>query len=347
MEGIRPLAKLLPHELQPRGFPFDAAQLEELVLLALCPRRPDDVQSGPMAHIKIKGSNQIRQIPLPGRLGLFFNERGDLCLGDEGDRFWLEIELQENKMFAVSVFLEMDGELQSAQFRKAALMPLVQKMEELFQEEPFQALSKARWLGTDLVCKAGLGLAVQKMEIGSALFDIAEGDRLYWDGLGWVKESISKESVATLAPLMQARNSAAQGLELDVWDSPGERHMRVAAPLASLQPSRVKVEEWFSSIRIRSEKQISCLLEKQCLILREGDWALKENGRWRVLRKAEDKQQMIDGKRFGDLIVFESIDAKRRLVQGQFILPSRIHGFPFSLTIAPKVEKRLRGKGAA
>jgi hypothetical protein len=214
-------------------------------------------------------------------------------------------------------------------------------MEELFQEEPFQALSKARWLGTDLVCKAGLGRAVQKMEIGSALFDIAEGDRLYWDGLGWVKAE------GRGAPLMQVRNSAMQSLELDVWDSPGERHMRVAAPLAGLQPARIKVEDWFSSIRIRSEKQISCLLEKQCLILREGDWVLKENGRWRILRKAEDKQQMVEGKRLGDLIVLESIDAKRRLVQGQMILPSRIHGFPFSLTIAPKAEKKLRAKGAS
>lgn len=336
IEQPLPLPPLLADQLQPPSFPFDGSLVEERILLALCPRRPDDLQSGCMAHVKIKGSNQLKQIPLPGRIGLAFNERGDLCFRDKEDPFWLELELVEGGVFNAALFLDVEGNLQSVRFRKSALLPLVQKMEELFQEEPFQVLAKARWLGTDLVCKAGLGEIVHKVEIGSHVFELSEEGRLYWNGSCWVKTEEAG------SPLAQVRGFAPQQLELDVWDSLGERHIRVGAPLTALPQARaIKVEEWFSSVRIRSDKQISCLLEKQCLILREGDWVLKENGRWRILRKAEDKEQMIRGNRSGELIVLDSIDVKRRSVQGQLIHSSRIQGVPFSLAIPPKPEKKL------
>lgn len=347
-EETRSLAPLLAQDLQPRSFAFDAAQLEERILLALCPSRPDHAHAGPVAHVKIKGSNQNRQVALPGKAGLYFNERGELCLGEENGRFWLELELQDGGVFSASVFLEYEEEIRSARFRKTAILPLVQKMEELFHEEPFQTLSKARWLGTDLVCKAGLGEAIQKIEIGSSVLDISDGGKIFWDGSRWIKALSSAEGMNN--PLVQVRSSTGQALELDVWDGLGDRHMRVSSPITGLPQTRIKAEEWFSSVRIRSDKQISCLLEKQCLVLREGDWILKENGRWRVLRKEEDKQQMIEGKRAGDLLLLELIDAKRRVVQGRLILANRVHGFHFSLTIAAKSEKKLsapRARGAS
>ncbi len=340
IEEFRSLPPLLPQELEPRAFSFDPAQLEELILLSLCPRRPDDPRSTAMAHIQIKGSNQSRQISLPGKIGLAFNDRGDLCFREEDDRFWLELK-EEGKQFFASLFLDAEGTLQSKQIRKAAANPIVKKMEDLFQEEPFQVLARARWLGVDLVCKAGLGAVVQKVEVGLAPLDIPEGGRLYWDGSGWGKTEVHA------SPLVQVHGASLQSLEIDVWDGLGERHMRVAVPLAAAPPSnRVKAEEWFSSVRIRSDKQISCLLEKQCLILREGDWVLKENGRWRPLRKEEDKQQVIQGKRLGELILLESIDAKRRCIQGQLILANRIHGFPFTLPLASKGENKLSDRNS-
>ena len=78
-----------------------------------------------------------------------------------------------------------------------------------------------------------------------------------------------------------------------------------------------------SSLRIRSEKQVSCVIEKQSFILRLGDWVLKENGHWRILRKAEDKQQLLEGLRSGDLFILEKIDNKQKNIKGKLFFANR------------------------
>jgi hypothetical protein len=62
------------------------------------------------------------------------------------------------------------------------------------------------------------------------------------------------------------------------------------------------------------------LLEKQALILRCGDWVCKEKGRWRILRREEDKQKVYSGKIVGELFVFEKIMMKqnKQFLQGTF-----------------------------
>src|SRR5690606_30725608 len=135
------------NQLQPRSFEFDGAACEERLLVALCPGRPDHVQAGPVAHVKIKGSSQIRRIPLPGKAGLLFNEKGDLSFGKEDNRFWLELELEDSGALISSISLEDGNAIRNSRFCRQPSAPIVQKMEDLPQEGAFQVLSKARWLG--------------------------------------------------------------------------------------------------------------------------------------------------------------------------------------------------------
>jgi hypothetical protein len=62
------------------------------------------------------------------------------------------------------------------------------------------------------------------------------------------------------------------------------------------------------------------MLEKQCMVLKTDDWVLKSNGRWRVLRKKEEREAYLKGKLVGEMLVFEQIHAK----QGQKMIQARL-----------------------
>jgi len=90
------------------------------------------------------------------------------------------------------------------------------------------------------------------------------------------------------------------------------------------------IDNLFSSIRIRSDKQISCTLDKQCLILRTGDWVLKTGNRWKVLRREEEKEAFLSGKIAGELFVLDQISN----LQGQKSISGHIYNLPRTQTVS-------------
>ena len=124
-------------------------------------------------------------------------------------------------------------------------------------------------------------------------------------------------------PVAHIQMYLGKALVLEGWDNDG--HIRVSLNPASGPPFKMRGEELFSSIRMRSEKQISCMLEKQCMVLRTGDWVLKTGGRWKVLRKKEERDAYINGKLFGELFVFDQISQKQgqKMIQGKLFNPGR------------------------
>jgi hypothetical protein len=349
-EELQALSSLLPSDLQLKQLEFDLFSVENLLLLSLCPMKPDGSGVNALAHVKIKGSNLTRLVPLPAKIGLLFNDQGGLVFKEDEESFWMETSLKEDGSLLTSLFVECGEKIQKASFSRQPMEPPLQKAEELPCSEPFRVLSKARWLGVDLVDQLDAGRVEQKMEIGTSRFNVSEDEWIYWDENHWAKAV--KHGAGKGKPLAKIHALSSQSLEWDAWSENGEFHVRFPVPLQSSGTPRVKIEEWFSSVRIRSDKQISCILEKQCLILREGDWILKENNRWRVLRKPEERLHLIQGKRSGDLIVLDTIDMKRKSIQGQFIYSNRAQGLPVELTAtscridrkaaSPQVERTSR-----
>ena len=136
---------------------------------------------------------------------------------------------------------------------------------------------------------------------------------LIWENDQWVQGELPDSQHAAIARVVSADQKA---LVFEGWNL--ENYVRIALPLAQNAPLKVRGDEMFHSIRIRSERQISCMLEKQCLILRCGDWILKTDGRWKILKKSEEREAYQKGKLAGELFVFEKIDSKQgqKWIQG-------------------------------
>lgn len=67
------------------------------------------------------------------------------------------------------------------------------------------------------------------------------------------------------------------------------------------------------------------MLEKQCMVLKTGDWVFKTGGRWKILRKEQEREAYLNGKLFGELFVFEQIHAKQgqKMIQGRLFNSGR------------------------
>ncbi len=318
--GVMPQA-IVPLEIEKRGrrLLWELPSIQDEMLISLSPARPGSDSSRSITHVRLKTAQQSRRVPLPSRIYLRFNDQGILCFQDENGPFWVDLSLEgkDNLIAKVMVVID-DAEVQHAVFSRCADPSPLQKAEEFLPGSALRVLGEARWCGVDLVSALSSPQPKQRLEIGPVVMDLGENDWIGWLDGKWSK--VDRPANDREAPVARIRSVLPQMLEWDVWDS---AHTRLSCNLAAVPPTHFKTEEWMSSLRIRSDKQVSCVIEKQSFILRLGDWVLKENGHWRILRKSDDKQQLLEGFRAGDLFVLEKIDNKQKNIKGRLFFANR------------------------
>jgi hypothetical protein len=166
------------------------------------------------------------------------------------------------------------------------------------------------------------------------------GDWLVFNGKVWEKYVPKEGAVAPNGPLARIQASNPQFIEMEGWN--GTSHLRFRLNLISGTPLKIKTEELFTQLRVRSEKQVSCTLDKQCLVLRPGDWVVKIAGRWKTLRKLEEKMALLAGEAGGDVFVLEKIGVapSGRNIVGYYYSAGRTQVIP--VEIAQRTQKGRR-----
>lgn len=301
-----------------RAMIWELPSIENDIMVSLSPPRPGQELGQAVAYVRLKNAKESRQVTLPSRLFVQFTEQGSLVFQDEPGPFWMDLSL-DGEAVAVRLSVARDhAEMQHALFSRRPEASFVQKAEEFSAGSPIRVLGEARWWGADLVSQLGSSVGKQRMEFGSYALDLGEQDWLCWKGGRWVKTA--HPEMEKDLPIAKIHSILGTVLEWDVWD---EAHTRLAVTQQPFQNPRLKPDEWVGSLRIRSDRQISCTLEKQSIVLRLNDWAVKENTHWKVLRKSEDKQALIEGQKSGELFVLEKIDSKQKCIKGKLFFANR------------------------
>ncbi len=317
---------------------WELPSLEDALLISLNPPRPGNEPARPSAHIRIKGTSQSQRISLPGRIYLSFNQ-GALGFPNQEGPFWMDLSLEGHDALMARIgVVDQNQEVIRTSFSRHADDPPLQKAEEFPAGSALRLLCEARWWGVDLLSQLSSPQIKQRLEIGTTVLDVGDNEWLCWNEGRWIL--IKNLNDGQNRPIARIRAATSQQLEWDVWESD---HVRLACMLQMAQGSHIKTEEWLSSLRVRSDKQISCVIDKQCFVLRAGDWVLKENGRWRVLRKADDRQLLLLGHKTGDLFVLDKIDFKQKAIKGRLFLACRTQTLPIELTAlsVKPVKKRI------
>jgi len=324
---------------------FPIPRLEPEMTFSFDPPRPDGSGRNADLFVRFKQSAQSKRVGLPCRIDLKF-KGGKLGFAEQESPFWLELtSLSEEKVQGV-VWVESATKdtIEAERFIASPEASPLQGAQEFAEGSPFRVLAEARWLGHDVFAeKYGGGLQTLRIAIGAQpnaqIVDLRDKDWIIWEDSRWKKGTLDEK------PAFAARIELAdsKALILEGWD--GEAHVRLSLASAAMPLFKMRGEEIFNSIRVRSEKQISCMMEKQCLILRLGDWVLKVNGRWKILRKKEEKEAYRSGKLDGELFVLEKIESKQgqKFISGFLFNAEKSQVIPIDLA-ANKLSSRKEAK---
>lgn len=308
----------LKEEGKPLSFSFDLKEVPialslprvepEITVSADLPRPDRRVGMGSL-FLRLNQSAESKRVALPCRIDLQFNS-GKLVFAEHQSPFWLELtDVAKDKVQGV-VWVETSSQekVEAERFTASLQASPLRTPQEFPQRSPFQILGEARWLGHDLFAEKYGGHQTLRIGMGSQanphVLDLREKEWIVWHEDRWVKGTLDEKRLA----IARIESSNSKTLILEGWEE--DSHIRVALASVAPSPFKIRGEDIFNSIRVRSEKQISCMMDKQCLILKTGDWVMKTNGRWKILRKKEEKEAYQSGKISGELFVFEKIESK-------------------------------------
>lgn len=334
-EPIAPISFTLGLLERPPTLPM--LGLQEEISFSLDPLRPDSGVGNQRLRLSLNMSRLCKQITLPCRLNLFY-QNGCLALSDVSTPFWLEIYESGSPNIQVKAFVASKNreKVEAGTFS----FPL-QEVPVLPPEKSiFKQLAEAKYWGIDLFKEQYAGCRAERLEMGE-LIELAKGDLLAYAEGKWQKICSLEEGRGKPIARLQASNS--KGLIFEGWG--GDEYVRFLIPTTAESSPKLKGDEVLTAVRVRSEKQISCMLEKQCLVLKTGDWVLKSKGRWKVLRRKEDRDAYLNTKLVGDLFVFDHIQMKQgqKIVQGRLFNMSRTQVVSVE-ALAQQTRKLLRGK---
>jgi hypothetical protein len=327
---VRPLPIQLNKEVE---FPIPVPDLQSHIFATLVPPPPGSHL--PKSARLVIGAKSL-QVSLPAQVGLAFREEGELSFS-EGDsqRFLIEVGAEIPLQGTVVV----DGR-RSQPFFFAAVPLVPTSVDEISADSPVRKLAGGRWWGYDLLVPQE---TIYKIELGDgeggALVELRPAEILVWKNQQWIPSPDAPPTAG--GPIAKiAEDRTEEGLLLDVWDQ-GE-YSRLLLPKVPFSPIGAKPEELFSAVRIRSEKQMSCHLDRQCLILRPGDWVLREEGRWHVLRTEEERGDYLSGKRKGELFILREIavgGSGEKKALGSLFSATRTHEAPLQIAAQSSIRK--------
>ncbi len=296
--------------------------------------------------VRLKKSSESKRVFLPCRLDLEF-QKDRLHFAKEKSSFWIDLSTGSNEQIEGKwVICSENGQVVDADtFLVQPQDYPIQSAQELGENSPFRLLAEARFLGRDQLKERITGSG-ERLEIsGSEILELNQDNWLIWKEQKWQKSAYLEKDL----PIARIQSHSVNALILEGWDVDG--YVRLSLNTAPFPPFKVRGEDLFSSIRVRSEKQISCILEKQCMVLKVGDFVLKTGGRWKVLRKEQDREALLNGKITGDVFVFEQILQKQgqKFIQGRLFNSNRTQGAFIEMpaqSTRKTTEKGRRGKGS-
>lgn len=300
---------------------FSLPNLQDKLIFSSDPPRPGQATLEPRLLIRLKDSGESKRVALPCRLDLEY--QGDLLkFSNHTSLFWLELQpASEGKIEVQGWISSLDGsKINAGQFFALGQECPLQEAREFAEKSPFRILAEAKWWGRDQF-RNGTD-STEILEMGE-LIELRQNDWLIWKEGKWQKSATPEKDPEKNLGLAKIQSISPKILILEGWD--GNDHTRIGLSLAAGPQFKLRGEDLFSMVRVRSEKQISCMLEKQCMVLKTGDWVLKTAGRWKILRKKDEKDAFLNGKLFGELFILDQISQKQgqKMMGGRLFNPGR------------------------
>jgi hypothetical protein len=306
----------------------------EIIFIAKSSRPDIDSADGNFL-IKVKGSSKPRVVAAGEKVFLDCDNRkeGEVSYSFTSKRtpLWIRPLAAGRSDLSVEVGLFMPLKHSEGFVEEVGQVTLPQHRGSAFDmTEPsyLASIRNLKWWGNDLLYREYGGVEYssiaqkQKIELktdsGPSFYFLHPGDCIEWIEGSWRHTPLEKSSLSS--PLARIKTITARQLEVEVWDENGFYPAVIKADLQSSLKNGNKNELIGCTARLRSSSQITCMLGKRRLIIKEGDWILKSGKSWKILRRSKDIDDCINHKMIGELFVFDCLEKQ----QGKLFIKGRL-----------------------
>ncbi len=173
---------------------------------------------------------------------------------------------------------------------------------------------------------------------------IEPGDLLIWTDERW--QPISLENFSHHLPLARVTAASSREVDIEAWDETGfhQMNMKISMKMPTRLPA--KLDEMFTALKPRTSSEITCLLGKKRVVLKEGDWWLKTDSGWHKLKSFGEIEDLLQHKIRGELVIFDQMESEKgkAILKGHLFDPMRTYMQPITLTVSGDKKSRVAGK---
>lgn len=338
---------------------FSLEVFKELNVLAVS-TRPDLLRSDPCIVLELNISGQKKTLTNgeivfldhevsgdeSSRL-IFTNEKTPLCIRPlilDQSRTLIECTLEESVARNSLVMKRQDQEIVTLSENKSE--------ERMAGLDYHHIISQGKFLGRDLLLEKYSGTALHSLKNKSVIrFKegrdasvqfVAKGDFLKWENREW--KATMLDDACKGKPIARIKTIGEEGTEIEIWDESGFGWGKIRLGKEYSKPAGSKIENIFTTFRSKTHQQFSCLAGKRRILVREGDWLLKTQKGWRVIRRLSEIDGIINRSLNGELLIFDQVfqDENKLMIRGHWFDEARSVCSPVQWTVVNEQRTQVK-----
>jgi len=314
---VAPANQKLPseeiREKKLNSLPVSMNSLQSFLKVYQIPARPTSSDNGSRLFFDIEGS----LYPVASQKAYLEVQGEKLVLTDKKTNSYLEIKANYGGFLEIEQSCELDDPFSKQLQEKCSLPIKLLKANEIFSNPVFLDVQKWEFLGLNEL-EALKGHHVYLMKIGNQLYDIKAGSSLFFDKSWEVGASLN-------SPYIYIKEISSEKIDLELWSKGDDLYNKLEIKKKYSPKKSLRISDVISDIHMRNKDQISLIAGKHKIFLKEGEIAVKRNGKWTFFSDSVDDFQnemyihLEKIKKNRDLVI--NVLEKNRVVVHNFIVP--------------------------
>ena len=328
-----------PLALFPEGERFPIPDLKERILFLGKTTRPDASPSKLKCQIYLRDTFQSLQVPSEETVYLVYDQKG-LSFSQKKTCLWLKPRLTTEGKDRLEVGLDwvtQEGEtdfstVQIWEADQACEAKKVEEVKDCELKEGGLLLSKGEYWSEDQFFKQYGGEEFQQYKykrrfaiLGSQddhILYVQKGDTFIWKEKKWVP--CSETAGYLMAKVVECDD---EKIEWQLWNREGMESACLSFTQEKLDSCSHRSPLLFKNIKKKTATHVSCKMEGQSLLLKEGDWLIHLSNGWRLIKNLRELEAFLHFDLKGELFIFDAIEkgGGAEFVCGTLFNESRTH----------------------
>lgn len=330
--------------LSPIRLEISAPSIKEQLEIYMIEPRFDFINKEIKFDVKFKNANKIKKIKESGNLHLAIKPDDVFDFSEEKTPLSMRVEKIDEAAVRVTLSADLTQiNMEGQKVFESFVLPVSDlssdaKLEDRYE---FKILTCARWWGIDhfLNIQDKEGSRKERLEIDGDILFVEEGDVLIFKDGKWIVASQGENTLEY--PLARIKSVNSKSVDMEAWDITGESRYLFAVLLNSQTPFLNKPDQLITAVKKRTNTHISCMFDKQRIVIKEKDSLIKKDNRWKLLKK----DVVLNDIKNEELFYFEKIEERssKKYLIGYLFNPMRTNYQKIEVPIVSSTfQKRIK-----